>query len=159
MPATTVEAVRAGTDSRCHESRCRDSGCSLLLHQSPQPNVLISLEHEASPAGVDEPRCDFLFVGGEDGDRGAWVAPIELTTGNKRASEFVTQLRAGAVIADRLLPQGVQTRFSPVAVHDGLRPVESRNLKKPSNRVNFRGKSVAIQLVRCGSRLADALQE
>ena len=158
MPATTVEAVRAGTDPRCHESRCRDSGCSLSLDQSPQPNVLIGLEHGASPTAVDEPRCDFLFVGGDDGNGGAWVAPIELTTGNKRASEFVTQLRGGAIIADRLLPQGIQPRFSPVAVHDGLRPIESRNLKKPANRVNFRGKSVAIQVARCGSRLVDALQ-
>ena len=159
MPSTIVNAVRTGTDPCCQTQRCSDSGCSLSLDRSPQPNVLISLEHKASPAAANGPHCDYLFVGGVDENRGPWVAPIELTTGNKRASQFVAQLQGAAFIADRLLPQGIQIRFSPVAVHDGLRPIESRNLKSPSSRINFRGKAVAIQLVRCGSRLVDALQE
>ncbi len=160
MPATIVDAVRAGTDALCHDTRCRDGGCSLSLDQLPQPNVLINLEREASPASANKPHCDFLFVGGEDENGGPWVAPIELTTTEKRASEFVRQLSSGAVIAARLLPRGVPTRFNPIAVHDGLRSIESRNLKKEINKIRFRGgKAVGIRLVRCGSRLADALQE
>ena len=160
-PASVVEAVRTRTDPRCQATRCSDSGCTLLLEGTPQPSVLIHLEHDAAAQIVrDRQRCDYLFIGGNDANSGSWVVPVELTTGRKRASEFLAQLRGGAVIANELVPPGATVRFYPVAAHDrGLHRDEITNLRRPSSRINFRGQSVATQLVRCGSRLADVLQD
>lgn len=159
-PANPVEAVRVATDPRCLSTSCRDGRCTLSLSGAPSPYALISLEHEAArPLVRDRQHCDYLFVGGNDPNRGSWVVPIELTTGRKRASEFLAQLRVGTAIADELLPAGARVRFQPVAAHDGgLHRDEITNLRKSTNRINFRGDPVPVELVRCGSRLIGALR-
>ncbi len=121
MPAAIVAAVVAATNPSCHATRCRNRGCSLSLSGAPQPSLLIDMEQDAAPVTSGQPHCDYLFVGGNDESGGPWVAPIELTTGRKRASEFLAQLCAGAAVADKLLPPAIRFRFRPVAVLTPLR--------------------------------------
>lgn len=159
MPTTVVETVRRKTDTQCHATTCREGGCSLSLRGVPKPNVLISLEHPASPVNVNQARCDYLFVGGEDGNDGPWVAPIELTASAARVSKFLPQLRAGAAVAERLVPQGARVQFRPVAVYGGeLRRIERDNFLKSANQVSFRNQKQKIRLVRCRSPLTKALK-
>lgn len=161
MPVTVVETVRTKTNAQCHATTCRDGRCSLSLRGVPKPSVLISLEHEAAPVKREQTRCDYLFVGGSDEKEGPWVAPVELTASAARVSKFLPQLRAGAEIADKLLPQDVdaQVRFRPVAVYGGeLKRIERAGFLKSANHVVFRRKRVSIKLVRCGSPLTKALQ-
>lgn len=158
MPATAVEAVREQTNRLCHATNCRDSGCSLDLTGAPAPYALISLEHPTAPVLAGQQHCDYLFVGGDDENGGPWVVPVELTTGRKRASEFLAQLNGGATVADRLLPAGIPHRFNPVAAYRrALHRDDISDLRKPANRVNFRGQRRQVQLVECSTRLADAL--
>ena len=158
MPTTVVETVLRKTNARCHATRCREGRCSLSLNGVPEPNVLISLDHPDSPVNVNQARCDYLFVGGEDENDGAWVAPIELTASAARVSKFLPQLRAGAAIAESLVPQSAQVQFRPVAVYGGeLRRIERDNFLKSANRVRFRSKPEKIRLIRCGSPLTKAL--
>ena len=153
-----VRIVREKTDMRCHTTVCRDGRCSLSLEGVPEPSVLISLEHEAAPVKANQTHCDYLFVGGSNANRAPWVAPVELTASAARVSKFLPQLRAGADIADELLPQNVQVRFRPVAAYGGeLRRTERDGFLKSANHVVFRKKSVPIKLVRCGSPLTKAL--
>ena len=155
---TVVETVRTKTDPQCHATTCRDGRCALSLKDLPKPYVLISLEHEAAPVETRRAHCDYLFVGGSDEKGGPWVAPVELTASPARVSKILPQLRAGAGIADRLLPQNVQVRFRPVAAYGGeLHRVERTGFLKSANRVVFRSKPVPVKLVRCGSPLRKAL--
>ena len=159
MPVPVVETVRTKTDAQCHATTCRDGSCSLSLKNVPKPSILISLEHEAAPVQARQAHCDYLFVGGSDRNGGPWVAPVELTASAARVSKFLPQLRAGADIADELLPQHIQVRFRPVAAYRGeLRRIERARFLKPANRVVFRSQLVPIKLVRCGSRLTKALE-
>ena len=159
MPVTVVETVRTKTDEQCHATTCRDGRCSLSLDDIPKPSVLISLEHETAPVTKKQTRCDYLFVGGSDEKKGPWVAPVELTASAARVSKFLPQLRAGADIADKLLPQNVQVRFRPVAVYGGeLKRIERDGFLKRTSHVVFHGKPVPIKLVRCGSPLTKALK-
>ena len=156
---TVVETVRTKTDEQCHATTCRDGRCSLSLDDIPEPSILISLEHEAAPVQNNQEHCDYLFVGGSDEKKGPWVAPVELTASAARVSKFLPQLRAGADIADKLLPQNVQVRFRPVAVYGGeLKRIERDDFLKRTNQVVFRRKPVPVKLVRCGSPLTKALQ-
>ena len=159
MAATIVAELRA-TEAyrRCQDTSCSDSGCSLSLVGVPGPYALLNLENEPSPGVAHQRHCDYLFVGGDDGNGGPWVAPVELTTGRKRASVFLAQLAGGASVADRLLRRGTLVRFKPIAVHNGgLDPREIRNLRKPANRLRFRDKLEFVQLARCGARLSSLL--
>ena len=155
MSTTAIDAILDGTDPQCHADKCEDSGCSLSMSGAPSPGALISLEHPAAPVATGLSRCDFLFVGGRDEDH-PLVAPIELTTGKKSASEFLRQIRGGASVADRLLPSGVAFRFRPIAAYKrGLAREEMRRLR--ASRVAFRGQNMLIKPVRCGSNLAREL--
>ena len=146
MPVPVVETVRTRVDAQCQTTSCRDGSCSL------------SLEHEAAPVQANRPHCDYLFVGGGDEEGGPWVAPIELTASAARVSKFLPQLRAGAEIADKLLPQSARVRFRPVAAYGGeLRRTERDGFLKSGNRVDFRKSPVPVKLVRCGSPLTNAL--
>lgn len=158
MSASIVRTVREETDSRCHTNTCREGRCALRLDGMPEPSVLISLEHEAAPVEADQPRCDYLFVGGNDRDAGTWVAPIELTARKAGFSKFRRQLIAGAAIADRLLPRHIKAiKFRPVAVHAGIHRNEVNKFRNSRNKIRFRDESVPIELTRCGSPLTKSL--
>ena len=155
MSTTAVDAIRAGTDPKCHADKCEDSGCSLSMSEAPSPSALISLEHPDGPVPRGQSRCDFLFVAGRDEDA-PLVAPIELTTGRKSAYKFLRQIRAGVSVADSLLPAGISFRFRPVAAYKrGIARAEIDKLR--ANGVDFRDKTGRIKLVPCGSKLKDAL--
>ena len=156
IPTDAVEVLKSATDARCHAVDCRDYGCSLDLSEAPNPSILISLESEFAGFAADETRCDYLFVGESDDGGGFWVAPIELTTGRKRALEFFRQLSAGADFADSHLPQNIDVRFRPIAVHS--RPLHDREYYlMRTYLVPFRNDDARIRIVSCGDRLADAL--
>lgn len=166
MPATVVEAVKAAVNPLCITNSCCDSGCCVLLQGIPEPFVLVSLEHAAAPRHPNHsrhrnhPHCDFLLIAGEDDNGGPWVAPIELTTGNKSVELIVKQLRAGAEIVDRLLPSGVSFEFRPILAHDGrLNPIVFTELREMSNSVSLRSETELVELIRCRDLLADALVE
>ena len=167
MPATTVETVKARTKSLCQTDCCYDSGCCMSLHGIPEPYVLINLEHDAAPRHRDHsrhhnhPHCDFLLVAGDDENGGPWVAPIELTTGNKDGDLLLRQLRAGADIADDLIPSGASFRFRPIFAHDGRLHdyVITEVLRQQSSNIQLRDESESIELTRCSESLADALVE
>ena len=158
MPATVVETVRRKTDPQCHVSTCRDGKCSLSLQKLPEPNVLISLEHEAAPVEANQPRCDYMFFADHKEDDRPWVAPIELTESKADFSKFWRQLNAGAAIADQMLPKQLRAvRFRPVAVHDGIHRNDVNRFRGSQNKIRFRDATVSIKLTRCGSSLARAL--
>lgn len=126
------------------------------MRNTPEPNVLLNLEHEYAPVEANAPRSDYLFVGGEEED-GEWVAPIELTASAARVSKFLPQLRAGAEIASRLIPRNLQVRFRPVAAYGGeLRRSERDNFLKSANQISFRNMRTPVKLIRCGSPLTKA---
>ena len=167
VPAAIVEAVRAKTKASSQTNCCCDSGCCMSLEGIPEPYVLINLEHDDAPRHRDHspshnhPHCDFLLIAGDDDDGGPWVAPIELTTGNKDGHLLLRQLRAGADIADDLLPVDVSFRFRPILAHDGRlnRYVITEVLYRQSSNVQLRGESEPIELTHCRETLADSLFE
>ena len=168
MPATAVDAVRAQTERQFQADSCSDRGCTLPLSNAPTPYVLIHVDVPNFQVRRgqwrlpdDQRRCDFLFVGGDDAGGGPWVVPVELTTGRKEVNDFVAQIGGGILVADELLPEDIHYRFRPIG---GCRPRlvgrgVADELRKPANRVNFRGDRQNIRLVECGTRLADSLTD
>ena len=70
-----------------------------------------------SPAKNGDQRCNFLFIGeGADED---WVVPMELKKGKASDSNIVSQLKAGARVAQQVIPNNASFRFRPVAAYGG----------------------------------------
>ena len=158
MPAEIVDSAKRSVDARCHSTSCNDSGCLLQLAGAPQPNVLISLESQYSPADKAKAHCDYLFVGGpDDEDGGPWLALIEL--GKKSASALLAQLRGGVSVAEGLLPGSVQVKFKPIYAHAGIPRYDYEVLRKNSSKVRFGNANVLVTTVRSGDRLVDALKK
>ena len=162
MPATIVDNFKTATNDLDHAEMCRDSRCSLSLHEVPGPYVLIQVDSPGNPPPEvsGRQRCDYLFVGGHDEGEGPWVVPVELTTGrSKSGSDILEQLNGGLAIANGRLRQGIRFRFRPVVAHgpSGLGRIATDFLRSRSNRVNFRGQRERVAIVPCGSRLVSAL--
>ena len=97
-------------------------------------------------------RCDYVFVG-ETAAR-AWVAPIELKSGNFRGQEVAAQLQAGAGAAAGWLPAGAAFDFVPVLAHKGTHKQHDR-LRRA--RITLRGQVRQPLLIQCGAPLHQVL--
>ena len=124
------------------------------MHGVPVEHVAVDLDCDALGIPADRKRCDYLFFG--IGQNDAWVSPIELKSGAFRGGPASAQLQAGADIADAWIPNGLRFRLVPVlASGQGVHKEVRRALRgKP---ITLRGQSRRPVLIRCGSRLMEAL--
>ena len=153
-----VDAVRENISKQCISSRCRRGGCSISLQGSPNPRLIIDFDKPGSPIGQNETRCDFLFIAEEGNDESGWVAPLELKSGGVDASEVIEQLRAGARVANRIVPQNESVRFRPIAAHRGIHRAELNKLRNKSSRIRFRGQMEYVRLMSYGTALVEKLR-
>lgn len=147
---TLVAAIRDRISAECGRGSCRRAGCTTAIPRDMRPFVLIDLDDPASPTGGTGTRCDYLFIGS---DRNL-VAPLELKDGRPRASTVVKQLRAGASIAERLIPAvGTRVGFRPVIISKGMSKYERIEFTKSKNRIKFRDRDSLVTLHKCGKPL------
>ena len=116
-------------------------GCSVSLKGAPTPPIMIDLDKPQAPVRQNDPKCDYIFIGG-CGD--VWLAPLELKKGELDASKVVKQLQAGADIADaHIIPANEQVQFQPVAVFGGrLHPASTRSIIAVCQSNSLQGQAV-----------------
>ena len=153
-----LERLDARIDSGCLVETCSKQGCTIGLKDAPSPYRLIDLDHDDSPARRNSKRCDYLFIGENDGAARLHVVPLELKSSGIKVRTVSSQLRAGAKIAERIVRGASSIRFVPVAAPGGkLNRKQINDLAKPANGVAFRGERYSIRLIRCGVPLSWAL--
>ena len=151
-----VEAVRASVEDTCVvQGRMGKQGCSVSLRDAPKLRLVVDFDRPGSPMQEDETRCDYLLVA-EVPDNPGWVVPLELKRGRLDAGKAVVQLRAGARVAESLVPNTMRVSFRPVVASGGSKAERGR-LRAKNSRVKFRGAAEYVRLIRCGDRLAKAL--
>ena len=153
-----VDTVRGKVQNTCLISgRLKKEGCSVFLKDAPRRRLIVDFDKPGSPLHEKETRCDYLLLA-EDADFSGWVVPIELKKGRLDASKAAKQLKAGAKIAEKLVPDSISVNFRPVAAVGGSK-AERVELRAKKNRVWFHGTSEIIRLIKCGERLIDAFKE
>lgn len=152
-----VAAVRPGLDSRCvvKGSLVKD-GCRVRLTDAPGQRLVLDLDRPGAPTGPGGGRCDYLFVA-DDFQDADWVVPIECKKGALQASQVVRQLRAGAAVAEGLIPSGSDFEFRPIAATGSVRKAQRRKLRESSSFIKCHGKLEPVRRIRCGDRLIDGL--
>ena len=148
--------MKAEVPGECLAQRCKRDGCSVTLTDAPGPHVIIDVDCEGLPVGPQDTKCDFIFIS----DEGKWVAPIEMKKGSPDASQIVGQLRAGAALAEQIVPKDVEVRFRPVAAYRGrAHRKELTEFRESKSLVSFRTQKVGVTLLKCGDPLAKALKD
>ena len=153
-----VQRVRESVDVDCVAAAISKEGCSVSLDCAPTSRLIVDLDEPSSPIPPPNQRCDYLVVVEESSGAGC-LAPMELTRGRFQVGKFVGQLRAGTRAAERIVPASVSVRFRPIAVYGGsIHKAERTRLRQGYNKVRFRGMRESLRLMKCGSRLANALR-
>ena len=153
-----VDTVRGKVPSTCLVvGRLKKEGCSVSLKDAPRRRLIVDFDKSGSPLGANDTRCDYLLVAEERGST-AWVAPIEIKRGRLDASEAVEQLRAGARVAEQLVPSPMRVDFRPVAASGGNK-AERAELRNRQNMIRFHGQTEYVRFLNCGERLIDAFTE
>lgn len=86
-----VAAVKKAVPPDCQSPRCSKDGCSVSMKGAPRLRVIVDLDCAA--LGISGSRCDYLFVSKDES--GVWVVPIELKSGEVKASKVEEQLQVG----------------------------------------------------------------
>lgn len=156
-----VDAVRKVVhkkfSKKCLTRKCSRPGCGVSLKGAPSPRLIIDFDKPGSPLGQSDTRCDFLFIA-EDNDESGWVAPLELKSGGLDASQAIKQLRAGARVAEEIVPQDEPVRFRPIAAHQGIHRAELIKLRNKASRIRFRGQMEYARLMSCDAALVEKLR-
>ena len=153
-----VDTVRGKVENACVKSGgLRKEGCSLSLQDAPQSRLIIDFDKPGSPLRWRQTRCDYLFVAEVPGKPG-WVVPLELKKGRLDASKAVEQLKAGASVAEKLVPDTLTVNFRPVVASGGNK-AERAELRAGRNKVRFRGSVEYVRLLKCGDKLINAFNK
>ena len=151
-----VQAVTQHVDVACRKRNIGKRGCSVSMQGVPVEHVAVDLDCDTLGIPADRKRCDYVFFGKEQ--NGAWVSPIELKGGTFRGGSVVAQLQGGADIADAWIPDGLRFRLVPVLA-SGQRVHRERLRALRGTPITLRGQSIRPVLIRCGSRLMEALEQ
>ena len=152
-----VERVRATIDPKCLVKRgLNKSGCRLLMAHVPAHRLIVDFDRPGSPLSAGATRCDYLVLA-EDGREHNWVAILELKRGALHADQAVRQLKAGARVAEKLIPPDEAVAFRPVVASRKVSKHERRKLRDRNNMIRFRERKEPIRLTSCGATLMEAL--
>ncbi|MCY4326539.1 MAG: hypothetical protein OXC53_02970 [Rhodobacteraceae bacterium] len=144
------------TDGCAVSGTLNKNGCSAIMTGVPRSKLVIDFDKPDSPLPPPAQRCDYLLIV-ECGHTDNVVAAIEMKRGNLDASKVAGQLKAGAKAAERLVPANYEIKFQPIAVCGNDTIYQREQLKKQKNKVEFRGRMNAVQLMRCGDHLKKVL--
>ena len=132
------------------------AGCRVLLSGAPERRLVLDFDFPEAPTAPGDSRCDYLFVA-DDFRNADWVAPVECKRGALRASQVVRQLRAGAAVAEDLVPTASDFEFRPIAATGSVPKAERIKLRKSRNFIRCHGKREAVRLIKCGDPLIKGL--
>ena len=151
-----LKELRKAVDERCiHKGRIRNQGCTVRMTDVPHSRLVIDLDKPGSPLGASETRCDYFVVVERD-SKPILVVPLELQKGKLDAGKVFRQLKAGARALEKIISKHHSVSFLPVAAcRSSMR--QQRNALKANNfRIRLHNHDVPVEVIKCGSSLADA---
>ena len=155
-----LSEIRTRVDKDSLADSCSGDECDVDLTDIPDERVIILVEHEFALRKMEGRRCDRLLFFISTVDNVLFIVPIELKSGNIRASRGIRQLLGGVELADRLVPEAsdFETICLPVLFSGNvIHPAQHKRLNQRGG--TFRNQFFKVRTARCGEvrSLADAL--
>lgn len=153
-----LSEIRTRVDKDSLTDSCSGEGCDVDMTDIPDERVIILVEHEFELREMEGRRCDRLLFFTVDNI--LFIVPIELKSGNIRASRGTRQLLGGVKLANHLVPEAndFETICLPVLFSGNvIHPEQHKRLNQRSG--TFRNQFFKVRTARCGKErsLADAL--
>lgn len=149
-----VDYIKRTLPNECQKKgKLTKEGCTVSLKGAPSPSVKIDMDNEKAPVRQNEPKCDYIFIGGSSD---VFFVPLELKKGKLDASDIVNQLQAGSnIAATRIIPKREQVQFLPVAVCRKFRRAEIRRLSL--RKIRFNNQTSDVLFLKCDQPLVEIL--
>ncbi len=145
---------------------CSKDQCKVDLKGTPSPYLIVDPESKskqgkdpANHSPNNNKKCDLIFFF-QNSDGNLVIVPLELKTGEVKATPVRDQLQAGVCFAERIIPKSCHPACQPILFHSGnLHKLQRTELNKA--KIRFRGARLTIQTAKCGQpgNLANALSD
>ncbi len=123
-------------------------GCQASMVNIPSEHVVLDVDRAFPTSSAPTNQCDFILFYIDTIFSKLVGVPMELKSGDVKASLVTAQLQKGARIVDSFTPRHIDIELIPVLVHDGIHKVQSDELKE--KRISFRSDKIPINRTRCG---------
>ena len=135
------------------------AGCQVSMANIPSERVVLDVDLACPPDRTETNQCDYILFYIDTAQNSLVGVPMELKSGDVKASTVVAQLQDGARIVDKFTPRYVQIDLIPILVHDGIHKAQSERLRV--SRIRFRGDRIPINTTTCGyqGNIAEAVKK
>lgn len=156
-----LEEIRRRIGQNATKSYTR-SGCRVSmanLRSKPTNRVVLDVDLASPTDRAKTNQCDLILFHIDDVQNVLVGVPMELKSGDVKASVVMAQLREGARIVDNFTPRNIEIDLIPILVHDGIDKAQYERLKL--FRIRFRGDEYPITTTTCGypGNIAQALSK
>lgn len=171
-----VNHIKAFAPSSSIATKIIENECEVRVKPN-QNNIIVNLDDgkllDKLSRSSSEKRADFIFANDATGKQSPWskshVVVIELKGGKSSLSinPIVEQIKAGAQIAEQLIPDTYKVVFHPILVYTQtedenagtnnkrIHPGDRKRLKKQP--ITFHDKKAYIKTLKSGEHLSKAL--
>ena len=134
-------------------------GCQVSMANIPSDRVVLDVDLAFPPDRAQTNQCDFILFYIDTTLSRLVGVPMELKSGDVKASIVAAQLREGARIVDDFTPRSIEIELIPVLVKDGIHKSQSEKLKV--ERIRFRSERVPINMTTCSyqGNIADVVKK
>ena len=175
--ASLVNHIMAFAPSSSIATKIIENECEVRVTPT-QNNIIVNLNDgkllDKLSRSSSEKRADFIFANDAEGKERPWdesrVAVIELKGGKSSLSinPIVEQIKAGAQMAEQLIPDTYKVVFRPILVYTQtedenagannkrIHPGDRKRLKEQP--ITFHDKKERIKTLRSGEHLSKALR-
>lgn len=143
----TLEEIRQRIGNNTATSYTKE-GCRVSMANMPSERVVLDVDLAFPTSSAQTNQCDFILFYIDTALSSIVGVPMELKSGDVKASVVVAQLREGARIVDNFTPRNIEIELIPILVHDGIHKAQSERLKV--SRISFRSGRFPINTTTCG---------
>ena len=104
---------------------CSKDRCKVDLKGTPSPYLIVDPESKskqgkdpANHSPNNNKKCDLIFFF-QNSDGNLVIVPLELKTGEVKATPVRDQLQAGVCFAERIIPKSCHPACQPILFHSG----------------------------------------
>ncbi len=141
-----LEEIRQRVGENAATSYTKE-GCKVSMASIPSDRVILDVDLAFPPDSAQTNQCDFILFYINTTQSSLVGVPMELKSGDVKASIVAAQLREGARIVDDFTPRSIEIELIPVLVKDGIHKAQAEKLKV--ERISFRSESIPINMTTC----------
>ncbi len=142
-----LEEIRQRVGNNAAKSYTKE-GCKVSMAHIPSERVVLDVDLAFPTSRAMTNQCDFILFYIDTIQSSLVGVPMELKSGDVKASLVTAQLKKGAQIVDNFTPRNIDIELIPVLVHDGIHKAQSEQLKV--KRIRFRNEIIPINMTTCG---------